>query len=71
MPTPNNAFETIATDELVTATGGLYAAIGAHPLLSLTNNLTQTLAAQQQNQQNQNTQLMTMGMLALALRNRY
>lgn len=78
MSTPNNAFATLHADALVTATGGSSTGGsligGAYPggrsLAHLTNLLSNTVNTQAQNQQSQQTQLMTMGMLALALRNR-
>jgi hypothetical protein len=73
MSTPNNAFATLSTDHLVTATGGYgYGGLGyggGHPLAHL-NNLVNTTLTAQNNQNSQNTEMMTMGMMALAMRNR-
>jgi len=66
MSTPNNALATISTDALVTATGGFV----GHQIAHLDHLLTNTVNTQAQNQNNENTQMMTMGMLALAMRDR-
>lgn len=71
MSTPNNRFETLSTDTLATATGGLASGAGAYgstwalraQLSPLVHSL-RDLNANAQNQANQQNQTLMMGMMA-------
>jgi hypothetical protein len=70
MSTPNNCFETLSTETLATATGGLVSGSGStnnwqlHHALSPILHSLKDLSSSSANNQNQQNQTMMMGMMA-------